>query len=101
MTYKILPWSEHQAKRLNVIIVSSQRKGKKITVIDPTDMEEIAHIGAIGYGDYPTHWKVHGKEYADQRRKAFRSRTASMPMWRFYKGKRRRSPSFLAREILW
>ena len=101
MPYKILPWSEHQAKRLNVIIVPSQRKGKKITVIDPTDMEEIAHIGATGMPDYPTHWRVHGKEHADKRRAAFLARTANMPMWRFFKGKRRRSPAYFAREILW
>jgi hypothetical protein len=99
--YTITDYTKKRADDLGVSVTVSNRKGKKIEVIDPETLETLAHVGAIGYGDYPTYIKTHGKEFADKKRKAFRARTASMPMWRILRNKKVRSPAYWARELLW
>ena len=70
--YQITQYTKDQAKKLNVIVKPSTRKNKKIDVIKNNVV--IASIGAIGYSDYPTYIKSHGLEYANNRRKLYKSR---------------------------
>lgn len=70
--YEITSYSQEQAKRLGVTIKPSTNKKKKIDVFK--NGEKIASIGAIGYGDFGVFLKEKGKEYAEKRRKAYKSR---------------------------
>jgi len=70
--YEITSYSYEQAKRLGVTIKPSTNKKKKIDVFK--DGDKIASIGALGYGDYPTFMKTKGKEFADKKRQAYKSR---------------------------
>lgn len=90
--YEITSYSQEQAKRLGVTIKPSTNKKKKIDVFK--NGEKIASIGAVGYGDYPTFMKTKGKEYADKRRKAYKSRHEKD---RHIKG----TAGFFADQILW
>ena len=83
MTYNITAYSKRRATKLGVIIKPSTRKGKKIDVFKKIKnkqgemkLKKVASIGAIGMGDYPTFLKTKGKEFANKRRKAYRSRMA-------------------------
>ena len=67
--YTISNYSKKQAKRLNVVIKPSTRKGKKIDVYDKKIKKELASIGALGYGDCPTFKRTHNKAYADKKKK--------------------------------
>jgi len=75
MAYRIKPYSYAQAKKLGVSIKPSSRKGKKIDVFNRQG-EKLASIGALGMGDYPTFMQLKGKEFAEARRKAYKSRHA-------------------------
>ena len=70
--YQISNYTKDQAKKLNVIVKPSTRKGKKIDVVKNGVV--ISSIGAIGYSDYPTYIKSHGLEYANNRRKLYKIR---------------------------
>ncbi len=81
MGYTITAYSRRQAKKLGVIIKQSTRKGKKLDVFKKVKnskgeivLKRVATIGALGMGDYPTFMKTKGKEFADKRRKAYKSR---------------------------
>lgn len=83
MGYTITAYSRARAKALGVIIKQSTRKGKKIDVFKKVKnskgeivLKKLASIGALGMGDYPTFKKTKGKEFADKRRKAYKSRMA-------------------------
>jgi len=91
--YKILPYTAAQARRLNVIIRPSSRKGKKIDVFDKEGYY-ITSVGAKGYLDYPTYKKLFGKTVADQRRKLYKARHDKD---RKVKG----SPGYFADKLLW
>ena len=71
--YKILPYTFAKARKLNVIVKPSTRRGKKIDIYDWRG-NYITSIGAQGYLDYPTYRKFYGKAYADQRRKLYKLR---------------------------
>ena len=71
--YNILPYTKKRAKILNVNIVSSKNKNKKIDVYDK-NWNFITSIGARGYFDYPTYLKYYGKKIADQRKKLYKMR---------------------------
>ena len=71
--YKILPYTQAQARRLNVRVKPSSRKGKKIDVYDGKG-NFITSVGAKGYLDYPTYRKLFGKAVADQRRRLYKQR---------------------------
>lgn len=92
MPYKIKAYSFAQAKKLGVTIKPSKRIGKKIDVYKGD--KKIASIGALGYGDYPTFMSKMGKEYADKKRKAYKTRHEKD---RHVRG----TPGFYADKILW
>ena len=73
MPYKIKKYSYTQAKKLGVTIKPSKTLGKKIDVFNK-EGKKISTIGAMGYGDYPTFMDKIGKEYAEKRRKAYKTR---------------------------
>jgi len=70
--YTIKALQRIKAKKLNVSIKPSSLKGKKIAVFK--NGKKITDIGAIGYGDYATFLARKGKEFANKRRKAYKSR---------------------------
>ena len=70
--YQITNYTKDQARKLNVIVKPSTKKGKKIDVVKNGVV--ISSIGAIGYSDYPTYIKSHGLEYANNRRKLYKIR---------------------------
>jgi len=71
--YQITDYSYQQAKKLNVIIKPSTRKGKKIDVYDNNN-KFIVSIGDINYMDYPSYIKEKGLKYADERRRLYHVR---------------------------
>lgn len=91
--YKILPYTQAQARRLNVRVKPSSRKGKKIDVYDGKG-NYITSVGAKGYLDYPTYRKLFGKAVADQRRRLYKQRHQAD---RKLKG----SPGYFADQLLW
>ena len=91
--YKITQYSYEQAKRLNVIIKPSNIKNKKIDVFDK-DNKKLASIGDIRYKDYPTYILEKGIEYANERRRLYRSRHRDDL-------KNIGTPGYFANEILW
>ena len=92
MPYKIKAYSFAQAKKLGVTIKPSKRLGKKIDVYKGD--KKVASIGALGYGDYPTFMAKMGKEYAEKKRKAYKTRHEKD---RHIRG----SAGFYADKILW
>lgn len=70
--YIIKPYTYRQAQKLNVTVVPSRTKGKKIDVYKRGI--KICSIGAKGYGDYPTYLALFGKEYANERRRLYKLR---------------------------
>lgn len=93
MSYKILPYTRAQARRLGVKIAPSVRPGKKLDIFAPNG-QYITSVGARGYLDYPTYKKVFGKKVADQRRKMYKKRHAAD---RVVKGSR----GWYADKLLW
>jgi hypothetical protein len=93
MTYVITPYSYQQAKKLNVIIVPSHKKNKKIDVFS-NDKKYITSIGDIRYLDYPHYIETKGTDYANERRILYKKRHAK------YSNKIG-SASFFASHILW
>ena len=72
MDYKITNYSKLKAKQLNVEIVPSTNKNKKIDVYK--NNKKVASIGALGYSDYPTYILKNGKSYADERKRLYNIR---------------------------
>jgi hypothetical protein len=72
--YDIQPYTYNQAKELGVIVKPSVKANKKIDVFDKRDNQYITSVGDIRYGDYGLYLKYYGKDYADNRRKAFHKR---------------------------
>lgn len=91
--YKILPYTFAKARKLNVIVRPSKRKGKKIDVYNWQGFY-ITSIGAKGYMDYPYYLKMYGKKYADQRRKMYKIRHRNDRMVRG-------SAGWFADKLLW
>jgi hypothetical protein len=91
--YKILPYTAAQARRLNVRIRPSSKKGKKLDVYDK-EGNFITSVGAKGYLDYPTYRKLFGKTVADQRRRLYKIRHQSDRSVK-------RSPGWYADKLLW
>jgi hypothetical protein len=73
MSYIITSYTKRQAKKLNVVVKPSSVKGKKIDVFNK-EGKKLASVGALGYNDYPTFIKKHGKDYADSRRRLYKMR---------------------------
>ena len=93
MLYRITNYTYNQAKKLNVIVKPSYRKGKKIDVFSKQGYL-IASVGARGYYDYPTYIQVYGKEYADKRRKLYKLRHQTDRL-------KRGSAGWYADKLLW
>lgn len=72
MSYQIKDYSIQQAKKLNVKILPSTLKNKKIDVYK--DNKKIASIGDIRFHDYPTYILNNGVAYANERRKLYKIR---------------------------
>ena len=73
MSYVISEYTKKKARELNVTVLPSTKKNKKLDVFDKTG-KKIASIGAAGMMDYPSYIKEKGIEYANQRRSAYRAR---------------------------
>ena len=69
--YIITDYSYNQAKRLNLIIMSS--KNKKIDVYTINN-EFLQSIGDIRYNDYPHYCIIYNKKYADERKRLYHIR---------------------------
>ena len=93
MSYKITDYSYAQAKKLGVKIKPSQKKDKKIDVLDKNN-KIIASIGDTSYLDYQKYIEKEGKKYADERRRLYKLRHAKRLS---IKG----TPSYYANKILW
>ena len=72
--YEITQYTKNQAKKHDVIVKPSLKKGKKIEVIKNNNI--IASIGSLGYSDYPNYVKTHGINYAKNRQKLYKIRHA-------------------------
>ena len=70
-SYKILPYSFKQAKKLGVTIAPSKNPRKKIDVF--RDGKYICAIGDVNYNDYPTYLEK-DKELAENRRRLYHMR---------------------------
>lgn len=71
--YEILPLTKKKAKQLNLIVVPSESKNKKIDVYDKKGFF-ITSIGAKGYLDYAYYLKYFGKKIADERKRLYKIR---------------------------
>mgnify|MGYP000427194960 CR=1 FL=1 len=82
--YIIEPYTQRQASRMGLTVKPSHDKNKKIDVFKKVKHKttgeikllKVASIGALGMGDYPTFIKRKGLEFANKRRKAYRTRMA-------------------------
>ena len=92
MAYQIKPAQRTRAKKLGVTIKPSKNKGKKLDVFKGD--KKVASIGALGMGDYETFKKTKGLEFANESRKAYKSRHQKT---RVKVG----TPSYYADKILW
>jgi len=97
--YKITQHTRSAAKRIGVEVRPSKLKGKKIDVIK--DGKKVASVGAIGYGDYGTFLKTLGPTEAAKHRRAYLLRHAKEPKTKYVDGRRVRTPSYYADELLW
>ena len=92
MAYQIKPAQRTRAKAIGTTIKPSKVKGKKLDVFKGD--KKVASIGALGMGDYETFKKQKGLEFANKRRKAYKSRHQKT---RVKVG----TPSYYADKILW
>jgi len=77
MAYKILPYSQEQARKLGVVIKQSTNPLKKIDVFK--NGKKVASVGARGMNDFPTYMEkekkgYYPKGYANYRRKLYKQR---------------------------
>lgn len=70
--YTITDYTKQKAKQLNVDVIPSKNKTKKIDVYK--NGVKVCSIGDISYSDYPTYIKTHGLVYANERRKLYKIR---------------------------
>lgn len=91
--YKISLYTRKKAKKLNVIVLPSEKRNKKIDVYDIYG-NLLASIGDPNYLDYPSYLKYCGKKIADDRRKAYKLRHEND---RHIKG----SAGYYADQLLW
>ncbi len=92
MPYQIKPAQRSRASAIGVSIKPSKVKGKKLDVFKGD--KKVASIGALGMGDFETFKKTKGLEFANKRRKAYKSRHQKT---RTKVG----TPSYYADKILW
>jgi translation elongation factor EF-G len=71
-TYRILPYTRKQARRLGVQVQPSHNKTKKIDVLRKGRI--VASVGANGMNDYPTFIQKRGLKFAQNRRRLYKQR---------------------------
>ena len=71
--YIITTYTKNKAKKLNVIVLPSEKNNKKIDVYDLYG-NFIVSIGDINYLDYPNYTKLYGKKIADERKRLYKIR---------------------------
>jgi len=71
--YLISTYTKNKAKKLNVIVLSSDKKNKKIDVYSVYG-KFIVSIGNPNYLDYPNYIKKYGKKIADERKRLYKIR---------------------------
>ena len=92
MPYQIKASQRAKARALGVTIKPSKVKGKKLDVFKGD--KKVASIGALGMSDFATYKATKGIEFANKRRKAYKSRHQKT---RTKVG----TPSYYADKILW
>ncbi len=92
MPYQIKPAQRSRASAIGVSIKPSKLKNKKLDVFKGD--KKVASIGYLGMGDFETFKKTKGLEFANKRRKAYKSRHQKT---RTKVG----TPSYYADKILW
>ena len=90
MSYVISEYTKKKARELNVTVVPSTKKNKKLDVFKNNKL--IASIGAAGMMDYPSYIKEKGIEYANRRRELYRQR---------HKKDLNRGNGYWAQALLW
>lgn len=90
--YRISTYTRKQAARLGVTVRLASNPAKKIDVFK--DGHKVATVGACGYKDYPTFLREDGKEVANRKRNAFKSR---FERYRHRRG----SKAWYADQLLW
>jgi hypothetical protein len=70
--YQITNYTKEKANELGVKVINSKNPKKKVDVLKNGKI--IASVGAIGYNDYPSYLKSHGKEFAEKRRALYKIR---------------------------
>lgn len=70
--YRILPYTQKQARKWGVQVRPSHNKTKKIDVLRKGVI--IASVGANGMNDYPTYIQKRGIKYAKNRRRLYKMR---------------------------
>jgi len=91
--YKISLYTKRKAKQLNVIVLPSEKKNKKIDVYDVYG-NLLASVSDPNYLDYPSYLRYCGKKIADEKRKLYKIRHQKD---RSVKG----SPGYYADQLLW
>jgi hypothetical protein len=91
--YKISLYTKKKAKALNVIVLPSEKKNKKIDVYDVYG-NFLASVGDPKYLDYSSYLKYYGKNVADKKRKLYKIRHQKD---RTVIG----SPGYYADQLLW
>jgi hypothetical protein len=91
--YKISLYTRKKAKKLNVIVLPSEKRNKKIDVYDIYG-NLLASVGDPNYLDYPSYLRYCGKKIAEERRKAYKLRHEND---RHIKG----SAGYYADQLLW
>jgi hypothetical protein len=74
MTYRITSYTRARARAIGVSVKVAKNQKKKLDVFRAG--KKVATIGARGMGDYPTFIRTKGREFANKRRKAYKSRMA-------------------------
>lgn len=97
MPYQITQEIRAKAKAIGVTVKPSTRKGKKLDAY--VDGQFQASFGATGYKDYELYKKEKGKEYTDEKRKAYKARHEKDRKVKYRDG--RLTAGFLADRILW
>ena len=70
--YIITDYTKQKSKQLNVDVIPSKNKTKKIDVYKSG--VKLCSIGASGYSDYPNYIKSHSLVYANERRRLYKIR---------------------------
>jgi hypothetical protein len=97
MTYTINADIRNRAKKLDIVVKLSTRKGKKLDAYK--DGEYQTSFGATGYKDYHVYKREQGQTVANAKRKQYKARHEADRHTKYRNGKL--TAGFLADRILW